>query len=70
MKLSYRQTRRSDPKSQFAVELGVSHVYLADDPLWYLRLTSRLRLNWRRELATLATVFVLGIALGFLAGHS
>lgn len=40
--------------------------YYADDPLWYLRLTAHFRLNWRRELATVAGVFVAGIALGLL----
>jgi hypothetical protein len=40
-----------------------------DEPLWYLRLTSRFRLNWRRELATVATIFVAGIAVGFLLAH-
>jgi hypothetical protein len=49
--------------------LGVDEVHFADEPLWYLRLTSRFRLNWHSELATVATVFGLGVALGFLVGH-
>ena len=69
MKLPHRHIRRAEGKAQLAAKLGVDEVYFADEPLWYLRLTSRFRLNWRRELATVATVFGLGIAFGFLLGH-
>jgi len=47
----------------------VEKVYVVDEPLWYLRLTGHFRLTWRRETATVATVFGLGIALGFLVGR-
>ena len=67
MKLSHRHPRGFDP--QLAAELGVEQAYFVDEPLWYLRATSRFRLNWRRELATVATVFALGITLGLLLGH-
>jgi hypothetical protein len=46
-------------------EFGVEAVYDATEPLLYTRLTARFRLTWRRELATLAVVFALGVALGF-----
>ena len=70
MKPQHRHTRRFDPQSRLAAEMRVEEVYYAVDPLWYLRFTSRFRLNWRRELVTLATVFASGIALGFLVGRS
>jgi hypothetical protein len=69
VKLRNRHREDADAKAQLAAEFGVDEVYFADDPLWYLRLTSRFRLNWRRELANVATVFGLGIALGLLFGH-
>jgi hypothetical protein len=69
VKLSHRHIRRADEVAQLAPELGVTKVYLVDEPLWYLRLTSRFRLNPRRELMTVAGVFGLGIAFGFLLGH-
>jgi hypothetical protein len=69
VKLPRRRTQSVDHKAQLAAEFGVEHVYYADDPLWYLRLTSHFRLNWRREIATVAAVFVLGLVIGYLAGH-
>ena len=69
MKLSHRHIRPADAKSQLAATLGVGKAYYVDKPLWYLRLTGRCRLSWRREAASVATVFALGIALDFLAGH-
>jgi hypothetical protein len=69
VKLPHRQVHPDDDEAQLAVELGVDRVYYAADPLWYVRLTSRFRLNWHRELATLVTVFAAGIALGLLLGH-
>ena len=69
MKLSHRHIHRAEGQAQIASELGVEKVYLVEEPLWYLRLTSRFRLSWRREAASVATVFALGIALGFLVGH-
>jgi hypothetical protein len=69
VKLLHRHTHRTDSKSRLAAELGVDEVYFVDDPLWSLRFTSRFRLNWRRELAALVTVFALGITLGFLGGQ-
>jgi hypothetical protein len=69
VKLPHRYVHPVDSNEQLAAELGVAKAYFVDEPLWYLRLTSRFRLNWRRELATVVTVFGLGIALGFLLGH-
>jgi hypothetical protein len=69
VKLSHRHIHRADPKAQLAAELGVENVCYVDEPLWYLRLTSRFRLSWRREAASVATVFALGIALGLLVGR-
>jgi hypothetical protein len=66
VKLQHRHRPANPP---LAAKLGVAKVYFVDEPLWYLRLTSRFRLNWRRELATVAMVFALGIALGILVGH-
>jgi hypothetical protein len=69
VKLAHRHLRDADQTSQLDPALGVEKVYFVDEPLWYLRLTSRLRLSWRRELATVASVFGLGLALGFLLGR-
>jgi hypothetical protein len=69
VKLPHRYVHPVDSKEQLAAELGVEKAYFVDEPLWYLRLTSRFRLNWRRELATVAAVFAFGLALGFLAGR-
>ena len=69
MKLPHRHFDLADSEARQAAELGVDHVYYADEPLWYLRLTSRVRLDWRRELATVVSVFGLGIALGLLLGR-
>lgn len=69
MKPSHHHVHRPDASSQLAAALGVEKVYFVDEPLWYLRLTGRCRLSWRREAASVATVFALGLALGFLAGH-
>jgi hypothetical protein len=60
----------AERKAQLAAEFGVEKVFFAGEPFWYTRLTARFRLTWRRELASVATVFVLGLALGFLLGHS
>lgn len=68
MKLQHRYVHRAGG-TPAAAELGVERVYHVDDPLWYLRLSARFRLSWRRELATVATAFSLGIALGLLFGH-
>jgi hypothetical protein len=69
VKLPYRHPIPADPKAQLAAEFRVEKVFFADEPLWYLRLTARFRLTWRRELASVATVFVLGLAIGFLLGR-
>ncbi len=69
MKLFHRHDRHAEEKAKLAAEFGVDQVYYADPPLWYLRLTARFGLTWRRELATAAAVFGLGIALGFLLGR-
>jgi hypothetical protein len=69
VKLPHRHNHPADREAQLAAEFGVEKVYYADDPLWYLRLSSHFRLTWRRELATVTTVFALGIAAGFLVGH-
>ena len=52
MKLSHHHIHRPDASSQLAAALGVEKVYFVDEPLWYLRLTSHFRLNWRREAAS------------------
>ena len=69
MKLPHRRDNSSALKAQLAAEFGVGKVFFAEEPLWYTRLTARFRLTWRRELATVVTVFVLGLAAGFLVGH-
>ena len=69
MKLPHRRTHSVDSEAQQAAEFAVEHVYYADEPLWYLRLTSRFRLSWRRELATVVSLFAAGIAVGLLLGR-
>jgi hypothetical protein len=69
VKLSRRRIQAADPRTQLAAGLGVEKAYFVDEPLWYVRATSRFRLSWRRELASVATVFAVGIAVGFLVGH-
>jgi hypothetical protein len=69
VKLSHHHIHRPDASSQLAAALGVEKVYFVDERLWYLRLTGCCRLSWRREAASVVTVFALGIALGFLAAH-
>ena len=69
MEFRHPHIHRADEKGQLAAELGVEKAYSLDEPLWYLRLTACFRLDCRRELATVATVFGLGIALGFLVGR-
>ena len=69
MKLPHRHNCPAASSTQLAVELGVEEVYSVAEPLWYLRLTGHFRLTWRREAATVATVFGLGLALGFLVGR-
>jgi hypothetical protein len=70
VKLSHRHPIPTERKAQLAAEFGVEEVFFAKEPFWYTRLTARFRLTWRRELASVATVLVLGLALGFLLGHS
>jgi hypothetical protein len=47
---------------------AVDAVYYVDEPRWYTRLTARFRLNWRREVLTVACLslaaFLAGLALG------
>jgi hypothetical protein len=69
VKLPHRHPIPADPKAQLAAEFGVEKVFFAEEPFWYTRLTARVRLSWRRELASVATVFVLGLAIGFLLGR-
>jgi hypothetical protein len=69
VKLPHRRDNPSARKAQLAAEFGVEKVFFAEEPLWYTRLTARFRLTWRRELATVATVFVLGVAAGLLVEH-
>jgi hypothetical protein len=69
MKLPHRHQDLADAESRRAAGLEVERIYAVDDPLWYLRLTSQFRLNWRRELATVAGVFVLGFVIGHLVAR-
>lgn len=69
MKLPHRHPIPAERKAQLAAECGVEKVFSAEEPFWYTRLTARFRLTWRRELASVATVFVLGLAIGFLLGR-
>jgi hypothetical protein len=69
VELPHRHIRRADQTSQPAAELDVEKVYFVGEPLWYLRLAGHARLTWRRELTSVATVFALGVALGFLVGR-
>ncbi len=69
MKLPHRHPIPTERKAQLAAEFRVEKVFFAEEPFWYKRLTARFRLTWRRELATVATVLVLGLAIGFLLGR-
>jgi hypothetical protein len=69
VKITHRRTESVDQKARLAAEFGVDQVFYADSPLWYLRLTGRFTLTWKRELVTVAAVFALGLVVGFLAGH-
>jgi hypothetical protein len=68
-KLLHRHPNSAELKARLAEEFGVEKVFFAEEPLWYTRLAARFRLTWRTELATVATVFVLSVAAGFLVGH-
>jgi hypothetical protein len=54
-------------RARLAGEFAVDAVFDATEPLWYTRLTAPFRLTWRREAATVATAFLLGIAIGWVA---
>ena len=69
MKLLHRHPESAEYKAQLAAEFGVDKVFFAEEPFWYRRLTARFRLTWRRELATVAAAFALGLATGFLLGR-
>jgi hypothetical protein len=69
VKLLHRHPESAAYKAQLAAEFGVDKVFFAEEPFWYTRLTARFRLTWRRELATIAAVFALGLGLGFLLGR-
>jgi hypothetical protein len=69
VKLPHRHPNSAELKAQLAAEFGVDKVFFAEEPFWYTRLSARFRLTWRRELATVATVFALGLAVGFLFGR-
>jgi hypothetical protein len=69
VKLFHRHPESDAYKAQLAAEFGVDKVFFAEEPFWYTRLTARFRLTWRRELATVAAVFALGLAAGFLLGR-
>jgi hypothetical protein len=69
VKLPHRHRNLANVEARPPADLGVARAYLVDEPLWYLRLTSRFRLSWRRELATVAAVFGLGVGFGLLLGH-
>jgi hypothetical protein len=66
--LDMRSSLSHDPFAGHATDLAndlrVSAVFDAAEPLWYVRLTARFRLTWRRELATVIAVFLTGIAIG------
>jgi hypothetical protein len=59
----------ADEAARLKAEFGVDEVYFADSPIWYLRATARFTLTWQRELATAATIFVLGLAIGFFVAR-
>ena len=69
MKLPHRHPIPAERIAHLAAEFGVEQVFFAEEPSWYTRLTARFRLTWHRELASVATVFVLGLAMGFLLGR-
>lgn len=69
MKLLHRPDPHAAEKAALADELGVDKVFYADEPLWYIRLTSRFRLTWRREVASVTAVFLAGLVLGLLLAH-
>jgi hypothetical protein len=69
VKLLHRHSESAAYKAQLAAEFGVDEVFFAEEPFWYTRLTGRFRLTWRRELATVAAMFALGLVVGFLLGR-
>jgi hypothetical protein len=69
VKLPHRHPIPVERKAQLAAEFGVEKVFFAEEPFWYARLAAWFRLTWRRELASVATVFALGLAIGFLLGR-
>jgi hypothetical protein len=69
VKLLHRHSMSAEYKAQLAAEFGVDKVFDATEPYLYTRLTGRFRLTWRRELATVAAVFAVGLAAGFLLGR-
>jgi hypothetical protein len=56
----------NDNDDELKKQLGVSRVFLVDEPPLYNRLSLPFRMSWRHELATVAGVFVLGFVLGLL----
>jgi hypothetical protein len=56
------RTRRRD-------EFEVDEVLGLDIPVWYLRLTARLRRTWQRDVLSLVAVSSLGAAVGFVLGR-
>jgi hypothetical protein len=69
MKLWHGDDVRKAQLAEVAREFGVSAAFDATEPFWYTRLTARFRLTWRRELVTVATVFVAGLSVGCLVAR-
>lgn len=69
MKLWHSDDSRKAQLAEVAREFGVEAAFDATEPFWYTRLTGRFRLTWRRELATVATVFLTGLGVGFLVAR-
>jgi hypothetical protein len=70
MKSPFRRDPFAGRASDLADEMRVSAVFDAAEPLWYVRLTARFRLTWRRELATVIVVFLAGILVGLVLARS
>lgn len=63
-------TTVTDEQTRLARELGVDRVYFSDTPAWFIRLTARTHLTWRRQVAFELGLLLVGLALGFLLGRT
>ena len=62
--------RSDEERARLADEFGVDEVYVADLPVWWLRLTAPLAISWRRELAFWGLLLGVGVLVGFVFGRA